>query len=98
MAETQTKEESIIDVRRATQSAIKYFQSLFPQISEFSLEEVELSEDGKHWLITLGFKAPPARTSTTIELLTKPPQTKFKVFKVDAKTGKVLSMKIRSLG
>jgi hypothetical protein len=93
--------EPVVDAKKAAQLASKYFKSLLPEVSDFSLEEVELSEDGNFWLITLGFTAKkselvPANSFAT--LLGTPPRTKFKVFKVDARTGKVVSMKIRALG
>ena len=88
--------EQRIDVRQAANAAMDYFKSLFPTVRRFSLEEVELSEDGKHWLITLGFEVP--KSSPDVDALFLPPKTKYKVFKVDVRTGRVLAMKIRSLG
>jgi hypothetical protein len=98
---TKEKESTrLIDARGAAQLASKYFKSLLPQVSDFSLEEVELSEDGKFWLITLGFSVSDKKLPTgnwAAVLGSMAPRTKFKVFKVDAQTGKVLSMKIRAL-
>jgi hypothetical protein len=104
MSETATIEkanEAVIDAKKAAQLASKYFKSLLPEVSGFSLEEVELSEDGNFWLITLGFtakKSEPTPTNSLTTLFGAPPRTKFKVFKVDARTGRVISMKIRALG
>ena len=95
MAQAQTKDRPVIDVRHAAQAAMGYFQNLFPRVTNFSLEEAELSDDENCWLITLGFDALKSKNGLDNFL---PPKTKYKVFKVDAKTGKVLSMKIRSLG
>jgi len=85
-----------IDARAAANAAASYFKELYSTVKSFSLEEVELSEDGCFWMITLSFEIPPG---SQMGLLTpfQPPRTKFKVFKVDARTGKVLSMKIRKL-
>jgi hypothetical protein len=88
-------EKPKISVADAASAAKGYFRTLFPEVQKFSLEEVELSEDGRFWLITLGYETPKNFTSAGDSWL--PPQAKFKVFKVDAQTGAVLSMKIRSL-
>jgi hypothetical protein len=93
---TVTKSDRVrILVADAANAAMKYFQSLFPRVRKVSLEEVELSDDEKFWMITLGFELPSDHPDIPSELL--PPKTKFKVFKVNAQTGEVLSMKIRSL-
>ena len=86
-----------IDARLAANSAAAYFKELYSNVTAFSLEEVELAEDGNHWLITLSFDVPVTRGSSNLVLPFQPPRTKFKVFKVDAKTGKVVAMKIRKL-
>jgi hypothetical protein len=103
MSEIATMEKTrkpFVDAKKAAQLASKYFKSLLPEVSDFSLEEVELSEDGKFWLITLGFTAKKAEQTQAgwAVMLGAPPRTKFKVFKVDTRTGEVVSMKIRSLG
>lgn len=85
-----------IEVRDAVAAAAKYFKVLYPGVSKFSLEEVEMSDDERHWLITLGF--PKQRDPFEAgSLFVDRPQTKFKVFKIDARTGRVVAMKIRKL-
>ena len=83
----------MIDVKQAAQSASGFFWELYRDkgTTDVRLEEVELVEDGKFWLITLSFQPPP-----TINLLRKQSR-QYKTFKVDAQTGQVLSMKIREL-
>ena len=54
-----------------------------------TLEEVELSEDEKHWLITLGFQE--YRGLTPFDQASQ----KYKLFTVDATTGQVRAMKMR---
>ena len=64
------------------------------------MEEVELSEQGDYWLITLSFELSPKRTgrgSGSLQILFQTPKTKYKIFKVDVKTGEVVSMRIRNL-
>jgi len=59
------------------------------------LEEVERSEDGKYWLITVGFTIPGQGRATTALFGADKPERAFKVITVDANTGDALSMKIR---
>jgi hypothetical protein len=91
------KKATRIDARQAASAAAAYFKELYPNVVSFSLEEVELSEDGSHWLITLSFEIPANPRLGGVLVQFQPPKTKFKVFKVDAKTGKVVAMKIRKL-
>ncbi len=100
ITKTEREKTPEIDVRKAAVAATNYFQALFPGVSNFSLEEVELSEDEKYWLITLGVEVRKStvKYSPDYEDILNPPSTKFKVFKVDRKTGQVLAMKNRSLG
>ena len=87
---------SKVDARGAARAAAEYFRELYPTTRAFSLEEVDLSEDGKHWLVTLSFEIPAdSRTSNNVALLFGPPKTNYKVFKVNVRTGDVVSMKIR---
>ena len=97
-----------IDAKQAAKLSLEYFNELFPNaaVSNVALEEVELLEDENCWLITLGFDEPlrlrtqslvPANKTLADLFGTSSPARKFKVFKVDAKTGKVISMRIRKL-
>lgn len=90
----------MIDVKQAVKAAIQFAQDVLgpEQARGARLEEVEISADRAHWLITLGL---PHRESlesrrTAFETLAGiPGKLDYKVFKVDMNTGKVLSMKIR---
>ena len=59
-----------IDVRNAVGAAQRYFGSLQDVIGypteDLRLEEAELSEDKKHWFITLGFIRPVDKTSNPL--------------------------------
>ncbi len=94
--QTENKPAKKIDAREAAGAAFQYFKQLFlpAEVESVSLEEVELSEDGKHWLITLGYEFRP---KSGIAAAFGPPKTKFKVFKVDTRNGRVVAMKIRKL-
>ena len=66
---------------------------------DLRLEEAELSEDKKHWFITLGFIRPVDKTSNLVAdlLAIRNYEREYKVFKIDATTGEVQSMKIREV-
>ena|SRR5437899_6632010 len=94
--EPSQKKTRAIDARTAAQAAAAYLQDLYPSVTAFGLEEVELSDDGNHWQITLSFEV-GQKPWGTVAFPFQPPKTKFKVFRVDAKTGEVVSMRIRKL-
>ncbi|RIH85315.1 MULTISPECIES: hypothetical protein [Calidithermus] len=87
----------MIDVKQAVQIANDYIQSLFTerQIPELRLEEVELSQDGSFWEVTLSFvvREPTAYLSLGDAARTR----EYKVFRINAETGQVQSMKIRKV-
>ncbi|HEY2892824.1 MAG TPA: hypothetical protein VGJ16_01380 [Pirellulales bacterium] len=88
---------SKIGVKEAVQSATSAIKELLApdSLSNLRLEEVEQTDDERYWLITLGFDDP-----TAVESLMGPlarATRKYKVFTVDAETGKVRAMKIRSV-
>ncbi|MDJ0554939.1 MAG: hypothetical protein QNJ68_10935 [Microcoleaceae cyanobacterium MO_207.B10] len=87
--ENQTTNKRI-DVRGAVLAAKNYLQSLQGlleyQIKDLRLEEVELSEDRKYWLITLGFIA---NTTGEEESFFLKKERDYKVFKINAETSEV---------
>jgi len=93
----------IVDVRSAVVAASEHFYSLQDligdRIEDLRLEEAELSEDQKHWFITLGFIRPVDKTSNPLAdlIATRNYEREYKVFKIDATTGEVQSMKIREV-
>jgi hypothetical protein len=85
-----------VDARGAADSALEYFHNLFSRSlsgSDPGLEEIEMSKDGRFWLVTLGYDAPRPKDPRLPGFL-QVPMRKLKVFKVNAATGRVLSMKI----
>lgn len=87
----------MINVKNAVKSAYDYFQSIQDlmnnHIEDLNLEEVELSEDEKFWLITLGFYRP----IKTPNLFEEKYKRVYKLFKVNSETGAVEAMKIREV-
>lgn len=88
----------MIDVKEATQIALSYFEDLYGEdaFSNVLLEEVERDEEKStaYWLITIGFSEHDERGGPlkVLEL-----SRRYKRFRIDAETGEVVSMKIRSV-
>jgi hypothetical protein len=81
----------MVDVKQAVENAKTFVQDVVgkTEIRRLTLEEVQLSEDGKNWLVTLGLAL-----SDPFDLLssTTAPEKSLKIFKIDAGTGEVHSM------
>lgn len=80
----------MIDVKKAVNIAVEYLKAFYPHLKQIQLEEVEITDDRKFWFITLSY---PEESNITVF----PTPKHYKIFKIDAKTGEVLSMKIRSV-
>jgi hypothetical protein len=95
----------MIEVKEATQNAIEYFKSVYgKKFVNVDLDEVELSDDEKYWYITLGYERPmpPTLKNSWDSALGRPnpwssEDRRYKLFKLDAASGKVLSMKVRKI-
>lgn len=99
-----TISDAMLDVKEATQVALSYFEDLYDEnaFSNVLLEEVERDEeDGTpYWLITIGFTDENAKRkerSGLAAISPAAPPRRYKRFKIDAETGDVVSMKIRSV-
>jgi len=79
----------MIDVKIATNQAINYLKDIYKEGKSIRLEEVELSEDGKFWFITLSF--------VFEDVLFASPQRVYKLLKVSSEDGQVMAMKIRKI-
>lgn len=84
----------MINVKDATDKAKEYLLAFFPDAEQVQLEEVELGADKKHWMITLSYEGVSGSVASSM-LVGK--SLRYKIFKLDAKTGEVLSMKIRDI-
>ena len=93
----------MISVKDAVSKALQGFNQFFPdqELQGLELEEVEMSEDEQYWLITLGFDVPNLNPPTGIGAIMQTNQQiykrKYKVFEIEATSGKVKSMKIRQI-
>lgn len=84
----------MIDVKQATDKAKAHLVAFFPEAEQVQLEEVELSEDKAFWLITLSYEGVSSSVASSM-LVGK--SLLYKIFKLDAESGEVLSMKIRNI-
>ena len=84
----------MINVKDATDKAKEHLLVFFPDVEQVQLEEVELSADKKHWLITLSYEGVSGSVASSM-LVGK--SLRYKIFKLDAKNGEVLSMKNRDI-
>jgi hypothetical protein len=90
----------MIDVKEAVRKVAAYFLKLYPKLgagANVMLEEVEQSEDGSYWHVTMGYdverrvSGPPGLQ----HMFGPEPERHYKIFRVDARTGRIISMKIR---
>jgi hypothetical protein len=84
----------MIDVKEATGKAKEYLLSFFPEAEKVQLEEAELTEDKSHWYITLSYESISSSVASSL-LVGK--SVRYKIFKLDAESGDVISMKIRDI-
>jgi hypothetical protein len=84
----------MINAKEASDKAKEYLMAFFPDAEQIQLEEVELSGDKAHWMITLSYEGLSGSVASSM-LVGK--SLRYKVFKLDAKNGEVLSMKIRDI-
>ncbi|MEN8156703.1 MAG: hypothetical protein ABFS10_07120 [Bacteroidota bacterium] len=84
----------MIDVKEAADKAKAHLASFFPDAEKVQLEEVELTEDKAHWFITLSYEGVSNSVASSL-LVGK--SVRYKIFKLDAESGDVISMKIRDI-
>jgi len=84
----------MINVKEATDKAKAYLVSFFPDAENVQLEEVELTEDKAHWFVTISYEGVSNSVASSL-LVGK--SVLYKIFKIDAQLGEVISMKIRDI-
>ena len=82
----------MINAKEATERAANYLRELVPLASSPILEEVERSDDGQFWFITLSY-LPGGST----QFYFPGGKKDYKQFKVNATSGEIEWMKIRSI-
>jgi hypothetical protein len=89
----------MIDVKQAVKVSYDFVNQLYGSepLKQLTLEEVELTEDDRFWLVTLGLTRPEAALNP-IEAFIMPKQKReYKIIKVRADSGVVQSMKMREV-
>lgn len=90
----------MIEAKTAVKIAIEYIAHMYGRhkLTNLMLEEVELSDDDKYWIVTLGFDRTKQSTGDIRDILVGPSyQRVYKMVKVDAQKGRAVSMKMRQL-
>jgi hypothetical protein len=90
----------MIDVKQSVKLAFEYYNDLYKpeELHDLALEEVALSDDEQYWFVTLGFTRPPSKPTNALHAFAgSKPTRDYKIFKIHADNGRVLSMKIRKL-
>ena len=85
----------MISVKRATESSVDFLKAIDLLAEEILVEEVEFDTINQEWLITLSFSHLIVPTRNLSSVFNE--KTKYKIFRIDSLSGKVLSMKIRQL-
>jgi hypothetical protein len=100
---------SRIDAKQAAQAAAKYLSDMRDLIDaklrDVRLEEIELLEAPKVWVVTLGYDVPSQASNDLFPAILNPRplpgqvvyKRDYKTFQVNSETGEVESMKIRSI-
>lgn len=86
----------MIDVKQAVQTALGFMGDIYDaaHLKKLAVEEFERSEDGSHWLVTVGMGgAERASTMSVVEGMGTPRE--YKILRIDAESGEVVSMKAR---
>ena len=92
---------SMIDVKQAAEIARTHLIDLLgdQEVADekaITLEEFELSSDGKTWNVTLGYpvrETRPLHAAAPLSALTQEPKRRFKTFRIGSKDGKLIGMK-----
>src|SRR3954469_17735219 len=91
-----SEENAGVDVKGAVSRAVDSLKSLIPSAGDILLEEVEISDDDRYWIITLSFTDPSRKGGPAFaQALGYSGPRYFRVFRLDRGTGEVRSMKIR---
>ena len=81
----------MLSATEAAHKAASYFEEVSGKRVELTIEEIEIDDAGDWWFITLGIG-----DQYGIGGLGSKPRN-YKIFKVDANTGDIKSMKIRQV-
>ncbi|UCD32026.1 MAG: hypothetical protein JSW04_13720 [Desulfobacterales bacterium] len=85
----------MIKVKNAVKRAFEVFNELYAakKFEDILLEEVELSDDSASWLVTIGFYRRAPSINIIESIGSKKYIRMYKTIRIDAATGKLISMK-----
>ena len=93
----------MLTVKEAVRAAESWVRDLYAggALDQLRLEEVEITDDDRSWLITLGWREPGVKMPAVLapvlgDEVPVHPRT-YKTLEVDTETGAVRSMKIREV-
>jgi len=94
----QIKRRNEPNVKDAINAAINYLKRVM-NVKNILLEEIDQTEDGSYWLITLSHEnlSKDRRKRTLSDYVTIPIDRSYKVIKMNKKNGTIASMKIREI-
>lgn len=92
----------MVDIKWSVDRALEFFKSVYPVPHNGVLvEEVEVSDDGKYWLITLGYDVAVTSEGKALHgiasVFEQKARREYKIFKIDRETGEVKAMNIRKV-
>ena len=88
-----------VDVKQAVKAATEFLSDVIQDSRSRSalLEEVELSEDGSEWFVTISVPAPSSNSLAAAMSALQVDPRDYRIIRVNAVNGLVSSMKIRKL-
>jgi len=99
LSQSMYEDTTMIDAKQAMKKAVTYLNDMFDatEFRDVFPEEVELTDDDRFWDVTIGFLRRQVSTSEGPMASLVGPTEGFKrevrVFRIDAETGTVRSMK-----
>lgn len=97
----------MIDSKQAVQQALQNLFDLvgsreLANVEGIQLEELELTEDSKHWNVTLSYPVERAQDDESTQPLPESlakfmkdtPRRKWRTFKIDSQDGRLVAMKL----
>lgn len=85
----------MLTIKELADKAAEYLRAFFPDADAIQLEEIEVTDDNSYWFITLSYENTDGVINSKIWINTR--SRKYKIFKIDATSGEVRSMKIRDM-
>lgn len=89
----------MIEIKDAVATAKKFLKELYASshsLKDLALEEIDQTDDGKYWLITLGYFREKSGISSILPVI-QAVERDYKTIKIDKETGEPVAMQIRTV-